>query len=232
MQIFYMIFSVSWKYQTRGEIEAPIVHDYDLGYIYVTAMNELPEEDPNAHPGYDLYAISPEDGELVYVKEIHETVAFPPYKRQIKGEATLNILTYNTGFLYQFDPEDGETDEEDMGEKGEYKAPSDGFPVFDNRDGILFFGYQTGGLAGINTETYELDLEDDLDGKLILTAMTLCSGQGAPDYEPFKDLYFGTQDEVVKYDVLAKEIVWVKSLKDIPALGAPVLDNWGQLLVG
>ena len=221
-----MIFLVTWKYETDGEIEGPIVHDYDRDIIYVTSMCELPEENPESHSGHDFYGIHPTDGSLVFHQKIHETVAFPVY---VQGEI-INVLTYNNGYLYQYDRETGQATEPEPA-KAEFTAPSDAFPVLDQKDNILYFGFQTGGLGAINLATHTLEFQDDLDKSLILTAMTLCAGQMAPDYEEFKALYFGTQEEVVKYDVLERKLVWKKDMKAIPSLGAPVLDNWGQLIV-
>lgn len=218
--------TVTWKYETDGEIEGPIVHDYDRDIIYVTSMCELPEENPESHSGHDFYGIHPTDGSLVFHQKIHETVAFPVY---VQGEI-INVLTYNNGYLYQYDRETGQATEPEPA-KAEFTAPSDAFPVLDQKDNILYFGFQTGGLGAINLATHTLEFQDELDKSLILTAMTLCAGQMAPDYEEFKTLYFGTQEEVVKYDVLERKIVWKKDMKAIPSLGAPVLDNWGQLIV-
>ena len=137
----------------------------------------------------------------------------------------MNVLTYNNGLLYQVSREDGSTGTVSDG----FGAPSDALPVIDGD--LMFFGYQKGGLGAINLKTGALEFNDNLDGKLILTAFTACSGKAPPDYEKFQFLYFGTSDEVVKYDVIGREIVWTKNTKSIPSLGAPVVDNWQQVLV-
>ena len=52
--------------QASGEIEAPIVHDYDRDLIYISSMNEQDEEEEDAHPGHDLYAVNPIDGSISF----------------------------------------------------------------------------------------------------------------------------------------------------------------------
>lgn len=52
--------------QASGEIEAPIVHDYDRDLIYISSMNEQDEEEEDAHPGHDLYAVNPVDGSISF----------------------------------------------------------------------------------------------------------------------------------------------------------------------
>ena len=36
------------------------MHDYDRDLIYISSMNEQEEDEADAHPGHDLYALNPD----------------------------------------------------------------------------------------------------------------------------------------------------------------------------
>ena len=47
--------------------------------------------------------------------------------------------------------------------------------------------------GAINLENRKLDFTDEINGRLILTALTLCTGQWGNNYEEKNWLYFGTR---------------------------------------
>ena len=68
--------------------------------------------------------------------------------------------------------------------------------VIDSSKMKLYFGLQEGGIGQISLENRNLGFSDKLDGRRILTAITLCSGENTDD-----SLFFGTRDEIIKYNL-------------------------------
>ena len=79
------------------------------------------DEDANSQ-GHDIYGLSVADGAVKFTFRVHEAIAFPFY---IVGE-TLFVLTYNHGFLYEYDRVTGASR---MPFKTGIAAPSDAYPA-------------------------------------------------------------------------------------------------------
>ena len=73
------------------------------------------------------------------------------------------------------------------------ESPSDSFPVMDARKRLLYFARQDSGIGVLNLDTRKVDMVDEMNGRLILTGITLCSGQWGSSYEDKNWLYFGTR---------------------------------------
>merc|ERR1711990_22920 len=135
--------------------------------------------------------------------------------------------------------------------KTEIEPPSDSHPILDNRKKLIYFGLQKGGFGVLNLENRKLEFQDEINNRLILTALTLCTGQWGLQYKDMNTLYFGTRrcstirvpsqhnpdrtqtkciDEMVRYDLDAADIVWATELDSTAAAGAPIIDRWGQVL--
>lgn len=205
---------VQWKKKVNGAVQAPIVHDFLNKIIYLSAVND---EDAHSH-GHDIYGINVVDGSTKFTFRVHEAIAFPFYI----ADHILYVLTFNHGFLYEYDRITGASR---MPYKTGMAEPSDAFPAIDLGHKKMYFGLQAGGIGQINLENRKLDFTDPLDGRRILTAITLCSDKTN------QELYFGTKDEIVKYDMGKRKLSWAVKFDSMPGAGAPVLDNTGSLLV-
>lgn len=231
---------MNWKQQVSGEPSSPIVHDMDESKIYFACANNESEHSA----GHDIFSMNTKDGTVAYTHRVPEVIEFPP----MAIDQTVYFLSYNTGFLFEYDRSKGQPK---IPFKTEYDSPSDSFPIFDFKKKMLYFGMQKAGFGAINLENRNLDFTDEINGRLILTALTLCNGQWGNNYEEKNWLYFGTRrcstiripnaqnpkktntkciDEMVKYDLNLTDIVWATEIDSTASAGAPVIDKWGQVL--
>jgi len=206
---------VTWKRRVNGAVQAPIVNDFENKLLYLSAIND---EDAHSH-GHDIYGLNIADGTVKFTFRVHEAIAFPFYI----AEHILYVLTYNHGFLYEYDRITGASR---MPYKTGIAAPSDAYPTIDTERKKLYFGLQSGGIGQINLINRSLQFTDALDGRRVLTALTLCTDKKV------QVLYFGTSDEIIKYDVIREAIIWEKKCDSMPGAGAPVVDHNGLVLYG
>jgi len=230
---------IRWKRQINGEPSSPIVHDIDEEKVYFGVQSEVDQS------GHDIFALNTSDGTVAWTHRLKDIILFP----FISFDNDLLLLSYNEGILYEIVRETGQRKLPTDGHKIE--TPSDSFPILDARKGIVYFARQESGIAVLNLNTRHVDFFDEMNGRLILTAITLCSGQWGNDYVDKNWLYFGTRrctvkdkptqknpkhvesqcyDEMVKYDMDKGDIVWATELDSTAAAGAPVIDNWGQVI--
>ena len=132
------------------------------------------------------------DGTVAWTHRLKDIILFP----FIPFDNDLLLLSYNEGILYEIVRETGQRKLPTDGHKIE--TPSDSFPILDARKGIIYFARQESGIAVLNLNTRHVDFFDEMNGRLILTAITLCSGQWGNDYVDKNWLYFGTRRCTVK----------------------------------
>jgi len=231
--------SVRWKRQVNGEPSSPLVHDIDEEKVYFGVQSEVDQS------GHDIFALNTSDGTVAWTHRLKDIILFP----FIPFDDELLLFSYNQGILYELIRSTGQRKLPNDGHKIE--TPSDSFPVLDSRKSVLYFARQESGLGVLNLKTRNVDYVDEMNGRLILTAITLCTGQWGDDYQDKNWLYFGTRrcqvkdtptkknpkqvdsqcyDEMVKYDMDEGDLVWATMLESTAAAGAPVVDNWGQVI--
>lgn len=178
--------SVRWKRQVNGEPSSPLVHDIDEEKVYFGVQSEVDQS------GHDIFALNTSDGTVAWTHRLKDIILFP----FIPFDDDLLLFSYNQGILYELVRSTGQRKLPNEGHKIE--TPSDSFPVLDARKSILYFARQESGIGVLNLKTRKVDYLDEMNGRLILTAITLCTGQWGDDYVDKNWLYFGTRRCQVK----------------------------------
>lgn len=127
------------------------------------------------------------DGSVAWTHRFEDVILFP----FIINEEDILAFSYNKGILYEMVRTTGQRKLPNKGTPIE--SPSDSFPVMDARKRLLYFARQASGLGVLNLDTRKVDMVDEMNGRLILTGITLCSGQWGSNYEDKNWLYFGTR---------------------------------------
>jgi len=222
-----------WTYEAPGELESPMIDDMKNSMIYFCSgmENTNYKGDLDEHEEEDMGSVFclgvNYQGEEVWRVAFDDALSSPPvlYKERV------HFLGFLDGQILSIDAKTGEN-------KTLRELPdiSDGYPALDAHNGFLYAGHAEGGIFSANLDesdeakNFGVEWEDELENQQAFSSILHCEGE-SDEMKAINFMVFASENDLIKYDVEEKEVVWKIPIPAASSMTSPVMDAWWRILV-